>query len=131
MCRSFIAVIAPVIVIPGVVAAAAGPGGWSKASVQDPGVVAAARFAVAARQAENAKGGETAPLALEEIVAAEQQVVAGMNYRVTLRVKVGDDVRKAEATVWSRPWLDDEKERNQLTAWRFLAEAARGPARFD
>ncbi|MFM7108274.1 MAG: cystatin domain-containing protein [Planctomycetaceae bacterium] len=113
------------VAIVAVVVNAAVPGGWSKASVKDPAVVAAATFAVAARQAGGDQGGANEKLALEEIVAAEQQVVAGMNLRLTLRVKVGDDVRRAEATVWSRPWLEDEKERNQLTGWRFLDEAAR------
>lgn len=107
------------------VAGAAVPGGWSKVSVKDPGVVAAATFAVAARQAESEKAGAKEKIAIQEIVAAQQQVVAGMNYRLTLRVKVGDDVRKADATVWSRPWLEDEKERNQLTEWRFLDNADR------
>lgn len=117
---ALLATLAPLAALPALVAVAAVPGGWSKASVGDPAVVAAATFAVAARQAEDERGGHTAKLALEEIVAAEQQVVAGMNYRLTLRVKVGDDVRRAEATVWSRPWLEDERERNQLTAWRYL-----------
>lgn len=117
---ALLAALGPLVALPALVAAAAVPGGWSKASVKDPAVVAAATFAVSARQAQDEKGGETAQLALEEIVAAEQQVVAGMNYRLTLRVKGGDDVRRAEATVWSRPWLEDEQERNQLTAWRYL-----------
>lgn len=119
--RAFLLTILGLLVaLPALVAAATVPGGWSKASVKDPAVVAAATFAVAALQAEGEQGGEKAKLALAEIVAAEQQVVAGMNYRLTLRVKVGDDVRRAEATVWSRPWLENEKERNQLTAWRYL-----------
>jgi len=108
-----------------VVATAAVPGGWSKASVKDPEVVAAARFAVASKQADREKAGEEGRLELVEIVAAEQQVVAGMNYRVTLTVKAGADTRKAEAVVWVRAWLDED-ERSQLTAWRFVDEKERG-----
>lgn len=125
MRHALLAAIASLIAIPAIVAGAAVSGGWSNASVKDPAVVAAATFAVTARQAEGEKAGGKEKIALEEIVAAEQQVVAGMNYRLTLRVKVGDDVRRAVAKVWSRPWLEDEAERNQLTEWRFLDDAAR------
>lgn len=100
------------------------PGGWSKVSVKDPGVVAAARFAIEARLAEARKEGAAGKLALVDILSAEQQVVAGMNYRITMTVKAGDDARKAEATVWARAWLEKD-ERYQLTAWKFVDEAAR------
>lgn len=105
---------------PAVVAESRVPGGWSKAPVKDPGVIAAASFAI---EAAKAKAGDDASLTLVEILAAEQQVVAGMNYRLTLKVKQGDDVKTAEATVWARVWLE-KGDRYQLTAWRFLDEAA-------
>ena len=56
-----------------------------------------------------------------EILSAEQQVVAGMNYRLKLKLEQGDEVKTAEATIWARVWLEKD-ERYQLTAWRFLDE---------
>lgn len=94
------------------------PGGWSKVHVDDEGVVAAAAFALQAKQAAMRDGSDQTPLSLETIVAAEQQVVAGTNYRLTLQVQLGKTTRTAEAIVWARVWLD-EPERYQLTSWQF------------
>ena len=113
--------VAGVLAIGCLAAVAQVPGGWSKAAVDDPEVVAAAAFAIEARGA--GKADDAGPLALVKILAAEQQVVAGMNYRITMEVTIGDDVRKAEATVWARVWLEKD-ERYQLTAWRFVDGAA-------
>lgn len=98
-------------------------GGWSKVSVKDEGVVAAATFAIAARRAVNDEEGD-GKLVLVEIVDAEQQVVAGLNYRLTLLVKAGDAMKTVEAIIWARVWLDED-ERYTLTAWRTVDEQAR------
>jgi len=93
------------------------PGGWAKASVKDPGVVAAAEFAVAERLEQLRADAAGADLKLVKIVKAEQQVVAGMNYRLTLEVDAGAGPATVEAVVWARVWLE-EKERYQLTEWK-------------
>ncbi len=61
-------------------------GGYKEAKVDDPAVVAAAEFAVEARK-EQAGG----PLSLVAIKSAEYQVVQGMNYRLCLEVKAGEE----------------------------------------
>jgi hypothetical protein len=99
-------------------AVAAKPGGWSEISVSDAGVVAAAAFAVQAKQAALGEGGSPRKLSLDKIDAAEQQVVQGMNYRLTLRVLDEGTGRTAEAVVWARVWLEED-DRYQLTSWRF------------
>ncbi|MDB5035125.1 MAG: cysteine proteinase inhibitor 5-like [Chlorobi bacterium] len=82
-------------------------GGWSNAPVRDPGVVAAARFAVE-------EHGRQEPVTLKKIVRARQQVVAGTNYEVTLLVKRGKGSRKAVAVVWHK--TDDTYN---LTSWKW------------
>ena len=52
-------------------------GGFTSTAIDDPGVKAAAAYAVSVAPA---------PAKLKEIVAARQQVVAGMNYSLCLRV---------------------------------------------
>lgn len=94
------------------------PGGWSEVDVTDEGVIAAAAFAVRAQQAAMREDDDQEQLTLEQVESAEQQVVQGMNYRLTLRVRHAGKDRMAEAVVWARVWLD-EAERYQLTSWRF------------
>ena len=100
------------------------PGGWSDVAVTDPGVVAAAAFAVQAQQAAMRESGDQSKLSLESVAHAEQQVVQGVNYRLTLRVQTAGEPRTAEAVVWARIWLD-EGDRYQLTSWRFVDETAK------
>jgi class 3 adenylate cyclase len=66
--------------------AVAGPivGGWGKANPKEAQVLEAVRFAVAAEQART-----DAVFKLVSVVRAEQQVVAGMNYRFCLRLQRG------------------------------------------
>lgn len=90
------------------------PGGYAGASVTNKEVVAAAAFAI---QAQAKAGGETARLELVEILAAERQVVAGMNYRLTLKVKRHGQERTAEAIVWWQAWRKPEPY--QLTSWNW------------
>lgn len=106
------------------------PGGWSEVSPTDEGVVAAAAFAVRAQQAAMREEGDQGRLALEEVAAAEQQVVQGMNYRLTLRVLHEGKARTAEAVVWARIWLA-EAEQYQLTSWRFTEPAPTGDHPFQ
>lgn len=83
-------------------------GGWAKASVRDPGVVAAARFAVRQRGAQER-------ITLRKIVRARRQVVAGTNYEATLLVKHGRRSRRAVAVVWQK--TDGTYE---LTSWKWV-----------
>lgn len=88
------------------------PGGWGKAEVDDPDVVAAAEFAVKETQAKHKK------LTLDRIVGAAQQVVAGMNYWVDLELTdrgSGKPVpRKAEAVIYR-----DLDGKHSLTSWKW------------
>jgi hypothetical protein len=85
------------------------PGGWSSVSVDDGKIVAAAKHAVSAQAAEaNEK------LTLLEIKKAHQQVVAGMNYRLTLRVERNGKKQSASAVVWLK--LDGTYK---LTEWKW------------
>ena len=96
-------------------------GGWAKASVKEKPVLDAAQFAVKAQQEELKKTGKEVKLVLEKIVSAEQQVVQGMNYKLTLQVKIGDKAQTAEAKVWARVWLKPE-EQYQLTGWKIATD---------
>ncbi len=88
-------------------------GGWSVAAVGDESVVAAARFAVAE---QNKRVGEHEDgLELVKILEAEQQVVAGMNYRLRLLVKQSGRRKTAEAVVWWQSWR--EPNPYELVSW--------------
>lgn len=54
-------------------------------------------------------------LELVQIVGAERQVVAGMNYRLTLKVLLNGEARLAEAVVWRQAWRKPRPD--QLTSW--------------
>ena len=85
------------------------PGGWSKASVSDANVRKAAQVAV-----DTASKAAGKPFTLVSVDAAEQQVVAGMNYSLKLTVKVAGKTRSADATVWWQSWRPVPFE---LTSW--------------
>ncbi|MBI3878097.1 MAG: hypothetical protein HY300_19410, partial [Verrucomicrobia bacterium] len=80
-------------------------GGYSPAPVNDPEVQAAAKFATSARDAK---------LKLLGVERAQQQVVAGQNFRLTLKVDEEGAGRVAEAVVWRK--LDGKHE---LTSWQW------------
>ena len=80
------------------------PGGFSQATNTDAEVLKAARFAVKVHDAK---------LTLQSVNAAEQQVVAGINYKLKLTTSDG---RKADAVVWRK--LDGSHE---LTSWQWVA----------
>lgn len=75
------------------------PGGYAPARVNDPDVQAAAKFALSARDAK---------LKLLGIEQAQQQVVAGQNFRLTLKVDDGGTNRLADGVVWRK--LDGKHE---------------------
>jgi hypothetical protein len=85
-------------------------GGFSEASVSDQEVKAAADFAVSTRAAEEKK-----KIELVSITAAEVQVVAGMNYKLTLEVLVDGKKQTAEALVWWQSWRQPDPY--QLSSW--------------
>ena len=87
-------------------------GGWSETEVDNPEVLKATKFAVAERS-----GDMNMVIELVEILNAEQQVVAGMNYLMTLKVKEDGEEKTVLAKVWRK--LDGEYE---LTEWSEVTE---------
>src|SRR5438067_11441662 len=87
------------------------PGAYHPGETGNEQVRAAAAFAV---QEEAKREGDA--LELKAIVKAEQQVVAGMNYRLNLQVNKGGETKSAEAVVFHG--LDSHYE---LKAWHWLA----------
>jgi hypothetical protein len=85
-------------------------GGFSEASVSDEEVKAAADFAVSGQAAEEKK-----KIELISITAAQAQVVAGMNYKLTLEVLVDGKKQTAEALVWWQSWRQPDPY--QLSSW--------------
>lgn len=86
------------------------PGGFSEASVKDEEVVEAAEFAAGSPEAERVLGGDAV---LVEIISAEHQVVAGMNYRLVLEIESCGETHFVEAVVWRKLSGDYE-----LVSWR-------------
>lgn len=92
-------------------------GGYRKASVSDKEVVAAASFAIKAQQQTMQDKQQPAPPKLElvKILRAEQQVVAGINYRLRMRVRLNGKEKTAETVVWWQSWRKPDPY--QLTSW--------------
>ncbi len=82
-------------------------GGWSTVKTDDARVKAAADNAVTLQAKAS---GET--LKLVAVEAASSQVVAGLNYRLTLRVTRNDKAATAAVVVWAK--LDGSY---QVTDW--------------
>ncbi len=102
------------------------PGGFRSVSATERGVKATAAFAIQAHQqalrekpaGQAGSGSQTPPaprLELVRILGAEQQVVAGLNYRLQLRVTLDGEEKTAEALVWWQAWRKPEPY--QLTSW--------------
>lgn len=93
------------------------PGAFVPVSTTSPEVVRAAEFAVAAQQRviRAATGEASTRLGLVRIDAAEQQVVAGIRYRLRLTVTLDDRRKAAEADVWWQAWRTPDPYR--LTSW--------------
>jgi hypothetical protein len=91
-------------------------GGYADVTVTDERVVAAAAFAVKAKEKTLREKKETpsAKLTLVRILGAQQQVVAGMNYRLRLAVRLNKAEKQAEAVVFRK--LSGAYE---LTAWEW------------
>lgn len=81
------------------------PGGFAAAPPTDVQVQAAAKFAVLARDSQ---------LKLLGVDQAQRQVVAGMNFRLRLKVEDHGTNRIADAVVWRK--LDGKHE---LTSWQW------------
>ena len=89
------------------------PGGFTKASVEDKHVIAAANFAI---KEKNKKAGKNSKLELVKILNAESQVVAGVNYRLKLKFKEGGKEKSAVAEVWWQAWRNPDPY--QLASWK-------------
>lgn len=83
-------------------------GGYSKADVKDKEVVEAGQFAVK----EQAKK-TNSKIELIKVVRADRQVVAGMNYKLRLEIKTGDQLSLVNVVVWKK--LDGT---HALTDWK-------------
>lgn len=87
-------------------------GGYGEASVDDERVVAAADFAVKDHSEKN-----EVSLEIVSIRKAELQVVAGINYRICIEVKVteegNDETQFVEVVVYQ-----DLKKKYKLTSWK-------------
>jgi hypothetical protein len=93
-------------------------GGYSPVSVADKEVVVAAGFAVAAQEkAMQEENPAPARLELVKILSAQRQVVAGMNFRLRLKVKLNSEEKEAVAVVWWQAWRKPDPYR--LTSWKW------------
>ncbi len=90
-------------------------GGWRKARTNDPAVVAAARFAVKAQPKE-------AKVFLRRVTAARSQLVAGMNYEVTLLVIDRSGGKPVARTAVAVVYEDLDGNRS-LTSWKWQKPA--------
>ena len=81
-------------------------GGYSKASVDDANVMAAAEFAVAEESKKGTK------FCLKSIYSAETQVVAGTNYKLVMVVDEGDTEKTVEVVVY-----EDLRKSLSVASW--------------
>ncbi|XP_066553122.1 cystatin [Amia ocellicauda] len=120
--RSAVPLLAALCAVAALGAAAGIPGGITPADLSDPGVQDALKFAVS--EYNNARKDNFASKVLK-VVDAMQQVVAGINYILTVKIarttcekETVEDlemcafhkiarVRTCTFEVWSRPWLRD------------------------
>lgn len=82
-------------------------GGYREVSQVAPEAMSAARFAI---RAESRR--ERARISLVSIERAERQVVAGLNYRLLLRISVNGTMRNVKAEVYQ-----DLRQRYSLSLW--------------
>jgi hypothetical protein len=99
------------------------PGSYATVPVTEEQVISAARFAIDAQHEAMSAAGETVSLELVSIVAAEQQVVSGINYRLKLRVNHNGAEETADAVVWWQAWREPDPYR--LTSWAWTESAGR------
>jgi len=95
-------------------------GGYSAASVTNPEVIAAADFAIRATETAMRKKQDTqsAKLSLVKILSVQKQVVAGMNFRLNLKVNLNGTEKEAEAIVWWQDWRKPDPYRLTLWNWK-------------
>jgi hypothetical protein len=91
-------------------------GGYGERRVNDPGVRAAAAFAVRERGRRTRRR-----VTLINITSAESQVVAGVNYRFVMDVREGGEVRSVTAVVFQ-----NLRRRLSLTSWEPTPTVALG-----
>ena len=94
------------------------PGGYSAVPVNQSEVTQAAAFAVEAERQALKAAGQPALLELMSVLTAEQQVVAGVNYRLSLKVKRNGQEQLADAVVWWQAWRQPDPYRLTSWAWR-------------
>ena len=82
-------------------------GGYSEASNSDPEALAAARFAIK-KEAQKLR----AIVSLRAIKRAEVQVVAGLNYRLCMTVRIKRKTQPVTAVVYK-----NLKQKYSLTTW--------------
>ncbi len=92
-------------------------GAYSKAETDDSDVAAAANFAMKAREKTLRKTDKDAMVSLLEIVKASKQVVAGINYKMRLKVYINDKDQLVEVVVWKK--LSDDYE---LSSWKKIED---------
>jgi hypothetical protein len=90
-------------------------GAYSKAETDDSEVATAANFAMKAREKTLRKTDKDATVALLEILSASKQVVAGVNYKMLLKVSVNYKDQIVEIVVWKK--LSDDYE---LSSWNHM-----------
>ncbi len=94
-------------------------GGYSPTCVTNKDTIAVATFAVQAHEKAAKKGKEkTEKCELVSILSAETQVVAGMNYKLELKVKLNGKEKTAKAIVWWQAWRNPDPY--QLTSWEWV-----------
>ena len=86
------------------------PGAWSPVDAWHEEVQEAARFAV-----QTYAVGHRSRVLYKDVLNAEQQVVAGLNFKFKLQVQHDKTVRRAQVTVWRQ--LNGQY---QLTDWVWL-----------
>lgn len=97
------------------------PGGYYPASVTDQEVIAAVDFAIKAKeQAMHDKvGARPAKLSLVKVLSCHKQVVAGMNFKLKIKVMINSEQKDAEVVVYR-----DLSGSHELTSWSWMVEEA-------
>ena len=96
-------------------------GGYSTTCVTNKDTIAVATFAVQSQEKAIANGKEkTEKMELVSILKAETQVVAGINYKFELKVKLNGKEKTAKTIVWWQAWRNPDPY--QLTSWEWVKE---------
>ncbi|XP_046554412.1 multicystatin-like [Haliotis rubra] len=80
------------------------PGGLTNVDINSTEVRDMASFALG-----EINGLQGAQNTMEQVISAKAQVVAGINYFLTLEIKNGQETQICTVTVWSRVWLNDKQ----------------------